>query len=215
MPYTPPGGTGSQSEELAIGGDAPVEPDVVYTPGGDTPNPKIGCGGSNGSPAGGAGSCNITVTPDLPEIDTLFDPPSTGIYGDYNISEAYETDYHTLQMPKATTADHNASFAVVAQPTMKKVVNWTATKANDWPDLPKAETSDPNEILLFKYVTGRNIELAADQLTPVYIITGRYIYAYVDPDLVNMYVGVPPYVDWPISDSAIPPDKFVDGIQEP
>jgi hypothetical protein len=155
-----------------------------------------------------------TTDEDLPDFQSIIIEQESGTaYTTYSIESFYDEDFHTLQMPVANTSIVDASFAVVAQPTMKKRVAWSAQKFGDWPDMP-AMSSSPNEIILRTIILGRNIELMADQVTVVYTVKGEYIYGFINPN-VPLYMGTLPYIGVDCADTALPAENFVSGIDEP
>jgi hypothetical protein len=156
--------------------------------------------------------CTTTVTT-LPDFDTLIDGEPTGqSYTQYTAKPIYDTDYHTIQMPVASSTVTDASFAVVAQPTAKLNVTWVAEMIGDWPDVPAADSNDQNKVLLSKRILGQNVEVMGDQNTIVYTIQGEYIYGFVSVTAMNLYMGTSPYLQTSLADTEIPDSSFVQDL---
>lgn len=207
--YVPPGGTGNQTE---TGGTGETEGAVSVSLVDTTVNP---CGGTENLPGAiGESDCEVTPEP-LPDFQSIIKDQDTGMYTSFSSEPTYDTDYHTLQLPVASDVVSNASFAIVANSTMKRRVTWVVEKVGDWPLMPTAPTGNSNEILLRQMIVGKNIELIGDQQTKVYTLRGEYIYGMVNPQSETMYMGVPPYVNDTVSDTAVPSSNFVSGITSP
>jgi hypothetical protein len=204
-----PGGTGSQSEtggSQATGGSTPTDVGGVIDPCGNT----IDIPGSVGET-----ECVVSEVP-LPDFDSIVKDPADGtMYSTFANEPAYETDFHTIQFPVTSDTVTDASFAVVANSTMKRRVTWMAERIGDWPLLPNPVTNNSNEVLLKTTISGKNIELIGDQQTKIYTISGEYIYGMVNPQNEVLYMGVPPYIDDSVTDTAIPSTSFVSGITSP
>jgi hypothetical protein len=204
--YVSPGSTGSQTTQ-AINTTTDTIPPVPS-------DPIIPCVPQSylQSVVGDNPNCVVSADP-FPSFQSIILDQEAGTgYVMETLEPAWNTDYHTLQMPVASTQTVNASFAVVAQPTMRKLLRWTVSKYGAWPKMPEADTGDPNEVLLLQKISGQSVDLMGDQETPTYTISGEYTYGYVNYDEVTKYLGVAPYINITIAETAIPDSSFVGGI---
>lgn len=141
--------------------------------------------------------CTTTIVPSLSFNDTDFnqDAISDGIMTVYIIETDYFWDEHVLQMPVMSTDVTTASFANLANETLKRVCYWATEKANVPPPMPDPDLNGGNSVLLEKKFTPMSIELGADGVTRVYTLKGMYVYGIKDPTQEIMYFGVPAYID--------------------
>ncbi len=162
-------------------------------------------------------STNIKVAkvPRLPTKPTHVAAPSDGVYTDYYVEQSYETDYHTIQMPVASSLVNTASFAILAAPTMKRVVKWSAEKTSTMPLLPFADSSNSNEVLLFSQIIPAAPGLMANAFDYIWRISGTYVYGIIDPSKVQMSGGVLPYQDTNYFATVVSQAQFIHGISDP
>lgn len=121
---------------------------------------------------------------------------STGIYTMYLVEVSYERDWHRLQLPIASTTTTDAAFCVLANPTVKRIVRWTAEKWVVPPTAPTQFTDGSQEVLLKDTITTTNIELGPDGVTPIYTVAGKYDFGVVDGSAtIEYYYPTPPYVN--------------------
>lgn len=210
--YVPPGGTGviSTTGDSGSTGVSGVTGTFDLTGGPisncDSQSALVTVIGSD--PSG----CTTTVT-SLPDFDTLITGEDSGqSYTQYTCKPIYDTDYHTIQMPVASSTVTAASFAVVAQPTAKLNVTWVAEMIGDWPDVPSPDSDDQNKVLLSSRILGQNVEAMGDQNTVIYTIQGEYIYGFVSVTAMNLYMGTSPYLSTSLADTEIPSSSFIQGL---
>jgi hypothetical protein len=150
----------------------------------------------NELPPGGAIPPAVVFAADLPPFGTVV-PLDQGelankIITDYKIDVNYITFNHIAQMPVAG-GSKVAAFAVVANPTVKKVVDFTVESIGEKAHIPDPENGNPNEVL-----ENTQIMPAAADVGPngenINRLTGRYTYAVVDPSKVVYSGGSLPYV---------------------
>lgn len=159
----------------------------------------------------------FATVPDLPQFQTLINASQTqnGLYDFYAMESTYVTDYHTLPMPVASNQVTACFFAVVAQPTQKRRVTWQAQKWGEWPTVPRAESSDENEVLLSDIVVTTPINLAANSTTQIYTLSGEFVYGLADPTKTTYYSGKLPYTNIPFNDTKVPESVYQGGITSP
>lgn len=179
---------------------------------GSTSNPQDQ-GGPNAA-AGQNTAANVTVvngglpqngTNDLNAADV-----QQGMYTDYSQNISYSIDYNTLHMP--IVGSTLSSFATVAKPKVTKTVIWAAEKWGVQPTMPDPKPG-PNEVLLNKEIFPHTPALAPDATTPIYRVTGRYIYAIKDSSkLTSFGFGQMPMLTAAAADASVKQSKFMTGL---
>jgi hypothetical protein len=145
--------------------------------------------------AGSYGPAALVATvPVIPNTQSAISTTesSLGISEHYELQTAYTTDYHTIPLP--TVGSPFCSFAVLAPPTMTKAVSFSATRWDQPPTAPNPQTIDPNNVLLHTVYNPEAAQLGPDGQTPIYRLTGTYIYGIQDPTQVVLSAGALPYV---------------------
>ncbi len=142
--------------------------------------------GSSADPGALSGKAPV-ITIGKVSIDgrTEFTRQPTGIINDYRIRNRYEKDGHIytigLTSPggflNATTA-----FCQLSAPTLLWVCDWTACRFDGIPPIPVAQPlPNSNWVLLDEHYEPGMIEVAVDGSTPVYRISGTFVYAAKNP----------------------------------
>ena len=189
-PTSPPTAQPAAQQPIGVSGTG------VLSSGGQTLPPP--CGSNVNSLIMGTNTvCNTTIVPALSFNDTDFyeGAISDGIITVYITETDYFWDEHVLQMPVMSTEVATASFANLANETLKRVCYWKAEKANVPPMMPDPDLNGDNSVLLEKKFTPMSIDLAADGVTKIFTLKGMYVYGIKDPTQENMYYGIPPYID--------------------
>jgi len=173
----------------------------------------------------GASSANITGVPNNPQGAAVnAEPPSeptkviqgqTGVYTNFQMESEYHTDQQTIHMPLMTSNSTLSALANLAQPTMKKVVKWTAERWGAIPKVPDEDSSDPNLVLLHSRVKPVNVDIGGDGTTLVYTIHGTYTYAVKNSAAVAIAAGTAPYLTIAYGQTMIPDSSFVTGLDDP
>jgi len=182
------------------------------------------------------GNDNVPDDPSIPGITNADGIQSllttTGIGGidtSYEIRGRYEKDQHTYMLglskaglqggtPLATVA-----FVRLANPTLLWVADWTAAKLGTQPILPAPnlvflQSNGPSGgwVLLNEHYETAKITTTSDGATPVYRISGTYIYGQLLPaeaTAENMIFPKPPWLDpYNTLDRSVPLDNFAQGI---
>lgn len=180
----------------------PIGSDTSLTPEGTAPSgitrykPIFG-DPSDGESYWGNATIETTVVKTLDLTDTTFNQTafSGGLITTYILDTTYAWDEHTLQMPVACASVRPASFAVVGNETLKRIVNWSAEKVSSPPTMPDPDLNNPNSVLLTKTFKPVSLTIAPDSVTFIYTITGTYVYGIIDAKAETMFFGVAPYVD--------------------
>ena len=172
-------------------------------------------------------STTIHVGPVLP-VDSLGRyNPSTGhgTWVDYLIMSRYEGDPHVYMMGVTSpngfvngTDDagnpilDTVSFCQLASKTLIWIMDWTASKSHEKPDIPDPTSNDPNWVLLDDWYEPAQEVLDADGQSPLWRISGTYIYGHRRPNaktILNVNFPRPPwmkdYIDRTISTAVLKP----------
>ena len=117
--------------------------------------------------------------------NAAFKEQSDSMYTDYVIRNRYEKDRHTYMMPIASPGGFQRSsvaFVKLAASTLLWICDWTACRFNKQPDIPDPENRDSNWILLDEHYETAMITIAPDGQTPLYRISGTYVYGHKNPN---------------------------------
>lgn len=113
-------------------------------------------------------------------------------FSDARISSRYETSMGVIQCPigipynSAATAPPDQQqpggfptsvIVNVSNPTTRRIVDWTVERYGHVPNIPAAILSDTNQVLLSQWMTLDAVPVLEDGQTPVFRVTGQYIYA--------------------------------------
>lgn len=119
------------------------------------------------------------------------------IWTDYLIVNRYEIDRHICMMPIAspTGFDGNeVAFVQLAALTTLWICDWTAKRINREPTVPAPESIDPDMVLLDMHFEPDMITVMDDGRTPVYRLSGTYVYGSKRPSVKNVHYGRPSYI---------------------
>lgn len=168
-------------------------------------------------------STDISVNRILPddELGRYEDP--AGVWEDYYIQSRFVGDPHIYMMGvtspdgffDGTSTPKTVSFVQLASKTLLWIVDWTASRWGDKPKIPSPVSNDPRWVFLDDMIEPANMELGPDGVTPLWRISGTYIYGNTNPkDLTvnNAYYPRPPWMDempWNGIDG-IPTSRVVD-----
>ena len=112
------------------------------------------------------------------------DGESSSVVPDYEIRKRYFRDKHLYMMPIASPEGFQgaaAAFVQLAAPTLIMVADWTGLQADQHAVLPASELSNSNWILLDDHYEPAMIEMVADGRTPLYRVSGTYVYGCINP----------------------------------
>jgi len=155
---------------------------------------------------------NVTVSIDDITFDDepgqFVDPgQETGIWTDYVIVNRYEKDYHRYMMPVTSpngvggggglVLGATVSFVQLGSPTLLWISDWTASKSGDAPDIPDPRVQNTDWILLDEYMEPEMVVVGADAVSPIYRISGTYVYGHQNPSPSmheNINYGRPPWL---------------------
>jgi len=144
------------------------------------------------------------ITPDSGNANYLqLGTPPESVWTDFEIHGHYEKDRHIYMMPVASPSQlstHGTQFCQLAKPTLLWIADWTASKFNEQPEIPDPELLDPplgNWVLMDDWYEPVSLSLAPDGITPLYRISGTYVYGCVNPAAIavnDIIFGRPPWM---------------------
>jgi len=140
------------------------------------------------------------VTPDDQFAGYVTQPTPQTVFTDYVVNSRFEKDFHRYMLGMTTPTGFvrgTAAFVQLAAPTLLWVVDWTACRTAVMPVIPSTVTYDRNWVLLDEHVEPSMLTLAPDGVTPVYRISGTYVYGHQNPNLLinrNVYYPRPPWM---------------------
>ena len=76
---------------------------------------------------------------------------------------------------------NSVAFVQLAQPTLLWIADWSAARFNIQPTAPDPTPADPDWVLLDVHLEPSMLILAADAITPLYRLSGTYIYGHKNP----------------------------------
>lgn len=122
-----------------------------------------------------------------------------GIWVDYLVVNRYEKDYHRYMMgitsPDGFLGD-SAAFVQLASPTLLWVADWTAAKYGERPKIPDPVQRIDDWVLLDEQYEPSMLAVASDGVTPIYRISGTYVYGHRRPSLDTINDLVFPQAPW-------------------
>lgn len=150
---------------------------------------------------GGVNPATITISDiiatdqDSAYVNTTDDQ---NIFADYEIRNRYEGDKHVYMMGITSPGGFqgkSVAFCQLAAPTTLWMVDWTACKWNTPPLVPDPnDPADPEWILMDVITEPAQIIIGRDGVTPIYRLSGTYVYGHTNPDQANIYFPRPPFI---------------------
>lgn len=144
----------------------------------------------------------IGVVPVTDSLAKIVPPDSgTDIYDEYKIVNRYVNPQRRYMLGITSPAGFNgqsAAFVQLASQTMLWIADWTAMKTKSKPKIPDPTPADDRWVLLAKYWTPAMVIPNADGVTPMFRISGTYIYGLKDPSeetLIDTTFPRPPWVE--------------------
>ena len=130
-----------------------------------------------------------------------FPDGTTGSFNDYIVNNRFEKDSHRY-MAGITSPDgfqgNSVAFFQLASPTLLWIADWTACRFGNPPIVPDTTPRDSNWILLDDHWEPGMISLGPDGTTPIYRISGTYVYGHKRPNARthrNVTFSMAPWVD--------------------
>lgn len=138
------------------------------------------------------------------------------IFTDYQINNRYEGNKHIYMMPLTSPTPIGgspgdpdgqgslaASFVQLALPTLLWIVEWTASRFDAVPEIPNptipgnTQLSAQKWVFMHEQIDTADIQLAPDGVTPLYRISGVYVYGNTNPNnqtIREVRFGRPPWM---------------------
>lgn len=141
------------------------------------------------------------------------------IFTDYMVINRYEQDEQTYLMPITSPTGFKGSFAAFCQlacPTLVLCVDWTAMRVGKQPSVPSTELNTPGWVLLSDSTELAKVTYMPDGTTPVYRISGTYVYGQSNPGaglFDNVVFPKPPYLTDTV-DRTMPKSLIEKGIAD-
>jgi hypothetical protein len=125
------------------------------------------------------------------------------IWTDYQIMNKYEVNYHRWMLGITSPEGFDggtAAFVQTAAPKLFWMSRWTACRISTAPTIPDPDAiTDKNWILLATHYEPFSIRLMNDGITPIYRISGVFVYGYKNFNTKNvlnyMSYGRPAWID--------------------
>lgn len=123
-------------------------------------------------------------TEDAAYLDT--DDDAADIFTDYMVTTDYVHDPHTYMLGITSPGGFqgaSVAFCQLAAPTLLWVADWTACRGLTQPDIPDPNLNNQDWVFLGARMQPAMLTVAADGVTPIYRISGTYLYGKANPSL--------------------------------
>lgn len=166
---------------------------------------------------------NVTVT--IGDLETTtgalyIEQQNSEIWTDYMSFNRYETDEHRYMMGVASPngfQGKSVAFVQLASKTLLWICDWTACKMNSQPEIPDPAPPNSDWILLAEYPELARVGVGPDGRTPIYRMSGVYVYGHVGPSDVtvdDVSFPRPPWLENSL-DCNMPTEKLTAGLSVP
>lgn len=153
---------------------------------------------------------------------TLFDGSAlagaaiSSAFDDYLIINRFEADGNRymsgLTSPDGFEGDSVAFFQLFT-PTLLWICDWTIeVSSNEQPPMP-SETAPEGWVFLDKGITPSSIMVQGDGSTPIYRISGTYVYGAKNPATAQPFYPRPPWLQDSL-DRFVNTDRFVEDLKD-
>ncbi len=163
----------------------------------------------------------VIETGDVTPTDNLAkyynDGSDVAIYADFRIRNRFEKDKHIYMLPVASPNGFqgaSVAFVQLASPTLLWICDWTACRFNVQPNIPDPTPTDLNWIVLDEHYEPATITVGPDGVTPLYRISGTYVYGHRNPSpttINNINFARPPWLQDSFN-RFVPADKLQQGL---
>jgi len=135
------------------------------------------------------------IAPDDYDAKYLPGADPQAVWTDYKIRSRYENDQHVYMMgitspgiiagspglgTRTTGSLTGAAFVQLAAPTLLWVADWTAAKFKEIPSIPEFVVGGGWVLMDVHFEPGMLV-VGADGVTPLYRISGTYVYGHTNP----------------------------------
>lgn len=137
------------------------------------------------------------------------DVQGSGLFTDCFIRNRYEKNPHTFMLPITSPngfQNQKAAFVRLAEPTLVWISEWTIAKLGEKPIVPNPAPASSNWVLISANpAIGESYDLPTilvgpDGVTPLYRISGTYIYGCKNPDQDTIVDTNWPRMPWVVDD---------------
>ena len=154
------------------------------------------------------------VEPDGPATKYTSPDGGNSLFTDYIINCRYESDKHVYMLPLATSRGfqgNKAAFVQLAASTLLWICDWTSCRWLKKRKVPVAKPINKFWVLLDEHLEPGMITVGPDGTTPLYRLSGTYIWGCTDPDSVTISHPLPPTLIGQF-DRAVSDDQFIIGL---
>lgn len=125
---------------------------------------------------------------------SIYKDASAGIYNDYDIDLYFHIEGGVGQLPSTKTGVPAAKTEFQNE-SITLTVYWDAEKAGGPPTIPSRVPIDSNCFFMNGTIGASSIELAPDQVTLIYKLSGVYNFGFFDASAVRIGNPVPPWLN--------------------
>jgi hypothetical protein len=130
----------------------------------------------------------------------IIDPNNyAGVFANYFFENHYEQDLHTYMASQTTSTPFNGSLVGMVRiggPTLLWVCEWTACQLGALPTAPSPVPESSGWVLLDIQPTLAGKSIAEDGVSPLYRISGVYVYGHKNPNADVFKDAVFPVYPW-------------------
>lgn len=155
---------------------------------------------------------------DFDDNDAKFKPQeSTSSFTNYIIHNRYEKDSHRYMAGVTSPGGfqgNSVAFFATENPTLLWISDWTACKWRNPPEIPAPVLADKDWVLLDEHYEPYRLGIARDGVTPLYRISGTYVYGKRNPQAVTVKDLIFPRPPWLQNefDQTMPENKLQAGL---
>ena len=140
-------------------------------------------------------------------------------FTDFKVRNRYERDLHRYQLGLTTPNGFqgaSCAFVQMAAPTLLWICDWTACRFRTPPIVPDPETLVENWVLLDVLPETASLGVGPDGATPLYRISGTYVYGHRNPSgdvFRDIAFPRPPWLE-DVFDRSMPDNLLEKGLSE-
>lgn len=123
-----------------------------------------------------------SVTPD--DSSAVHVPQTDAFFTDFEVNSRYEECPNVYMAGNTSSAPYRGStvsFFQLASKTVLWIVDWTALRLGKQPLVPSKNPADSNWVFLYATPETEKVVTAPDGVTPLYRISGTYVYGHKNP----------------------------------
>lgn len=141
----------------------------------------------------------------IPEANDKSTKKDTAPYDEYMVETSVVNDNGKVHMPgTGVGATGGTGVALIGHGgLMKMIVSWVAARTGKPPVLPAYFTDNPNVVPLRGALTGKEVSTSADGNAVTFMTAGYYIYAVLNPALMQIANPVPPFMAEAVAAAAL------------